>query len=128
MARRPARCYRYCKNKVSRIFFIFFIFFCPSSCKEGHISLTPHPYSRTRNPGLTVVYRTLRSGSTIWAARRPARMTSPCVCIWCRMNTNSFLPKPLKQPVSVRTSTFSCCHQLTTEPNTDCCCLDTSSR
>ena len=116
MARRPARCYRYCKNKVS----------CPSLISEMTLhlcgvfqdvllclrrahsglflllydgekiynTLTSSSHSHIPNPASTVVSPTPRSASSISVASVPMSTNSLSASIWSRTNMNSSPPKP----------------------------------
>merc|ERR1712137_637345 len=75
MGRRPARCYRYCKNK-------------------------PYP-----SLGSAVVSQIQRSVFMIWDPRKLQFFPSQNMLLWSLMNWNSSHQKLWKPPVSVLTST-----------------------
>merc|ERR1712042_117725 len=76
MGRRPARCYRYCKNK-------------------------PYPKSRFCRGVPDPKIRIFDLGRKKADVRE-----LPLSCIWCLMSMNNFPPKPLKLAVSVPTCTL----------------------
>lgn len=80
MARRPARCYRYCKNKVRPSFL-------PLDLPNfTHLTNTHSP---TPNPASTAPSPTPKSASSISDARRRLSSISRSACTWCQMSSNS---------------------------------------
>ena len=120
MARRPARCYRYCKNKVSTISEITHkCAFCgrtmllEAQASEGHCQLAFEYiakscffHSHIPSPASTAVSQIPKFAFSIWAASVPTSMNSPSASTWSQMNTSNCLLKPSRPPVSARTSMF----------------------
>lgn len=126
MARRPARCYRYCKNKVRELFCT------PDDSSMGswgwdtfsHPSLRPPfdreprpvwafniqsanhcvPSSRIPSPGSTVVSPTPRSRSSILAASVRRLTISLSACTSSPTSMSSLAPRPSRPLVSAPTS------------------------
>lgn len=63
-------------------------------------------HSHIPNLASTVVYPTLKSASSISAGNVRTSMSFLFACTWSPTNTNNYLPKLSRQPVSVRTSTL----------------------
>jgi len=91
MGRRPARCYRYCKNRP----------YPKSRYNRG----VPDPkVCFSMNLFLLFTDGVDRSGFSISDGSALTSTSSLSVAIWCRMNTNSCRARLLRRRVSVRTS------------------------
>lgn len=129
MARRPARCYRYCKNKVRQFFFPGDPF-TARMCGVGNV-FSHHPmafspkrrdaisrrepwefrdanhhrvFSRTPSRGSTVVFPTRRSGFTISAASARPSTTSLSASTSSPTSMSSLAPRPSRPLVFAPTS------------------------
>ena len=91
MARRPARCYRYCKNKVS----------IPGQMR--HINWFRHSHIQSLDS--TVVYLIQKSESSILDEREQMSTNSHYAFTWFPTNTNNFHQKLLKLLEFAPTST-----------------------
>ena len=117
MARRPARCYRYCKNKVSPLFQICTLCLLWAKYIARSTSLTRTTSAGIRDPYCVltesqsfyshipsldsiVVSLTPKFESSIWGASVPTSTNSLSASTWSPTNTSSFLLKLSKQPVS----------------------------
>ena len=124
MARRPARCYRYCKNKVCLLFpkaYILTITVFARPLRRPHsyrvcflqqeILLIPEFLpSHTLNLDSIVVFLILKFASSIWVAKKQMSTSSHFACTWSPMNTSNFLLKHSKLreyvPISPSQSTL----------------------
>jgi hypothetical protein len=91
MGRRPARCYRYCKNKP----------YPKSRYNRG----VPDPkVGFSLNLFSLFTHGVNRSGFSISDASALTSTSSLSAAIWCRMSTSSCRARLLRRRVSVRTS------------------------
>lgn len=100
MGRRPARCYRYCKNKP----------YPKSRYNRGvpdpkvRLPYLKSPFERTLTAFPFFLACLIRSVSSTWVVSVPPLTSSPSAAILSPMSTNSSHPKPSKQLVFAPTS------------------------
>ena len=124
MGRRPARCYRYCKNKPYPKVSIKNIYF---HVVASNARSELFPIIIDVSLGSAVVSQTQRSVFTIWDQKRLLSLTSLTTSSWSPTSWNSFLPRLLRPLEFAPTNTWP--RTLVKKPSISVCesTLSTSS-